>query len=167
VTPTITGPTMTQPKVDGGALFAVGAGADVSFALVPKGNGSVNVFAGVSGADARVVANTQGAATDVNLNLIPRGTGKILINGVEAVTVSLPQTLLFKTLTTPIINGAQFSGNLAVDLGGGANGTVGVKVSPPATATSAGTPGQWASDTGFHYVCVGPNVWMRSPIATW
>lgn len=38
-------------------------------------------------------------------------------------------------------------------------------VGVPATATSSGTAGQVAMDTGFLYVCVATNVWRRVAIA--
>lgn len=40
-------------------------------------------------------------------------------------------------------------------------------VNVPATATSSGTPGQVAYDTGFFYVCVSVNVWRKVAIASW
>ena len=37
----------------------------------------------------------------------------------------------------------------------------------PATASSAGTKGQIAYDTGFIYVCTATNTWKRAALATW
>lgn len=37
----------------------------------------------------------------------------------------------------------------------------------PATATSAGTVGQWAADVSYLYVCVATNVWRRTAIVAW
>lgn len=42
-----------------------------------------------------------------------------------------------------------------------------MKVDVPATATSTGTAGQWAADTGYLYVCVAANTWRRTAIASW
>jgi len=38
---------------------------------------------------------------------------------------------------------------------------------PPATATSAGTTGTITWDSGFLYVCINTDVWVRTPLATW
>lgn len=40
-------------------------------------------------------------------------------------------------------------------------------VGAPATASSTGTAGTIAYDTGFIYVCIATNTWLRAPIATW
>lgn len=44
-----------------------------------------------------------GSDTNVSLNLVPKGTGKILIDGIEAVSLSSTQTLSNKTLSNPTI----------------------------------------------------------------
>lgn len=38
-------------------------------------------------------------------------------------------------------------------------------VPAPATAASAGIPGQWAYDTGYIYICIAANSWKRVAIA--
>jgi hypothetical protein len=43
----------------------------------------------------------------------------------------------------------------------------GKKVAAPASAAAAGTAGNWATDTGFIYVCTATNTWKRVAIATW
>lgn len=42
-----------------------------------------------------------------------------------------------------------------------------MKVDVPTTATSTGTAGQWAADTGYLYVCVAANTWRRAAITAW
>lgn len=44
---------------------------------------------------------------------------------------------------------------------------VGVKVAVPASASSAGTPGQWAADSQYLYICTDTDTWLRAEIATW
>lgn len=44
---------------------------------------------------------------------------------------------------------------------------VGIKVSVPASATAAGSPGQWAADSSWIYVCTATNTWVRAALATW
>ncbi len=38
---------------------------------------------------------------------------------------------------------------------------------PPASPTSLGTPGQYAADADYFYVCVAPNEWLRAPLQSW
>ncbi len=38
---------------------------------------------------------------------------------------------------------------------------------PPATAASAGTTGTITWDSGFLYVCISPDTWVRTALATW
>lgn len=42
-----------------------------------------------------------------------------------------------------------------------------LRVTPPATATSAGTQGQWSDDGAYFYICTGINIWKRVSIAGW
>lgn len=37
----------------------------------------------------------------------------------------------------------------------------------PSSAADAGLPGQMSWDADYWYVCVAPNTWKRTPIATW
>jgi hypothetical protein len=62
------------------------------------------------------------------------------------------KTLVSPTITgTPTVNGAVVASQVAV----------------PASATATGSPGQWAADTGFVYVCVAANQWRRAALETW
>ncbi len=45
--------------------------------------------------------------------------------------------------------------------------TVGLRVTPPAAATSPCTSGAWAADDSFLYLCHAANTWKRVAIATW
>lgn len=42
-----------------------------------------------------------------------------------------------------------------------------MRTSVPATATSTGTVGQWASDANFFYVCHATNTWRRVALVSW
>lgn len=44
---------------------------------------------------------------------------------------------------------------------------ISMKVPVPATATSGGQAGQWASDGSYLYVCTATNTWRRVAVATW
>jgi hypothetical protein len=40
-------------------------------------------------------------------------------------------------------------------------------VDTPSSASDTGTKGQYSFDTSFFYICVAPDTWMRTAIATW
>lgn len=42
-----------------------------------------------------------------------------------------------------------------------------IVVAAPATATSAGSPGQIAFDSTHFYVCIASNSWVRATLASW
>jgi len=42
-----------------------------------------------------------------------------------------------------------------------------IVVAAPATATSAGSPGQIAYDATHFYVCIASNSWVRATLASW
>lgn len=44
---------------------------------------------------------------------------------------------------------------------------LGLKVGVPASAAATGTPGHWAADSSYIYVCIATDTWMRAAIATW
>jgi hypothetical protein len=44
---------------------------------------------------------------------------------------------------------------------------VGTKVAVPASATATGTPGQWAADASYLYVCTATDTWKRTALSTW
>lgn len=47
------------------------------------------------------------------------------------------------------------------------NSTVSELVSAPASATAAGTAGQFAYDASYVYVCVATDTWVRAALSTW
>jgi len=44
---------------------------------------------------------------------------------------------------------------------------VALRVAAPMTATSACTPGVWASDDSYYYICSAVDTWRRAAIAAW
>jgi len=46
-------------------------------------------------------------------------------------------------------------------------GILGVRVDVPATATSTGTPGMWASDGSHAYFCHATDTWVRVALGSW
>ena len=44
---------------------------------------------------------------------------------------------------------------------------VSLRIAVPPTSSSACTPGVWAMDTSFYYVCVGLNSWRRVTLSIW
>lgn len=57
-------------------------------------------------------------------------------------------------------------GNVAVSRGG-AWRSVSSRTTAPATASSTGTAGDWAYDSGYIYICTATNTWKRVAVATW
>ena len=49
----------------------------------------------------------------------------------------------------------------------GASDVVTTKVPVPASASSAGIPGQWAIDSSGLYICMAANTWLRADLASW
>lgn len=56
-------------------------------------------------------------------------------------------------------------GSATVTTGGG--GGVGGYVSPPSSATSTCTTGQYSADSSYFYICEATNTWLRTSIVTW
>ena len=44
---------------------------------------------------------------------------------------------------------------------------VGTRVSVPLASTDPCTPGNWAADTTYYYLCVAPNTWRRAALTSW
>jgi hypothetical protein len=44
---------------------------------------------------------------------------------------------------------------------------VSLRVAVPATATAVCSPGVWAADSGFYYLCIAANSWKRVGLVTW
>jgi hypothetical protein len=90
----------------------------------------------------------------VNLwNITNAGTGSPITLGASSAS---GDTNVSVNLTTKGSGTLQANGN-----------PIGVKVSVPATASSAGVPGQFAADGSFVYICTATNTWLRSPLTTW
>jgi hypothetical protein len=83
-------------------------------------------------------------------------------NVTMAVNSSATPTIEFDATTATINGDATVTGNLEVQ----ANFSVPSPTIPPAS-TSPGNQGEIAWDANFIYVCIAPNTWRRSPLATW
>ncbi len=66
-----------------------------------------------------------------------------------------------------ILKPASFATDIPTQLLPDADGTVGIKVAVPSTATSAGVLGMWAADDSFAYFCTGTSKWRRVAVAAW
>ena len=44
---------------------------------------------------------------------------------------------------------------------------LGMRASAPSTSSSSCSPGMWASDSNFYYVCVSQNTWLRTALSSW
>ena len=47
------------------------------------------------------------------------------------------------------------------------DGILAIRVAVPATASSAGEPGMWASDASFLYTCHATDTWVRVALGSW
>ncbi len=102
------------------------------------------------------------------------------VAGMTPLTIGKTVVLLFADANVTIANSSPFA--LAGAFNSSANAVLCLRydgslwrelfrypnfVAAPATATSAGTPGQYAYDSGYIYICIAANTWLRAPIATW
>ena len=103
-----------------------------------------------------------GGDAAISINLIPKGVGTVNANGVPMLTTTGSQPMSNKTITASTI---PVTGVL--DSGTTYNA---VKVPTPATATTAGKPGQWAASATHHYSYSGDGTthsWRRTPHQAW
>ena len=136
---------------------AASADANVGVSITTKGTGTLtlggagvtNILAGSSGAVSAQFSSPASAVNYLSINSAATGA-KVSVAATGSDTdVSL-------NLTSKGSGTVQANGN-----------PVGVKVAVPATASSAGVPGQWAADSSYHYDCIATNTWVRSAVATW
>jgi len=150
----------SNSALGGVQLSAAGSDPNISMIVYPKGTGGFFLFSDTAGVSPRLGVNGPDANIDLNLN--PKGSGTVKASGATVVTTTQAQALSNKTLTNPTVNAATMAGNVTID------GHAITRVVPaPTTATSAGKVGDIAGDSGFLYVCIATNSWMRAPIATW
>jgi hypothetical protein len=112
--------------------------------LWPKGNAQVSIYAD-AGFSPSIYAT--GADANPNLTLSCKGTGIVKVGALQVETKGHTHT--------------------AADVVGARSWAA-----VPASAAAAGTAGQEAYDTGFHYICVttgaaGLAAWKRTPLTTW
>lgn len=132
-----------------------------------------------------VVLNPDGSDATVDLNLGPRGTA----GWVKMITSAGATVARFGGITSPVnyftiapsvsgsallLAAAGSDANVSIDITPKGSGTVrvagnpvGVKVAVPASATATGTPGQWAANASWFYVCTAANTWVRAALASW
>lgn len=134
---------------DNQALKIVGAASAVNYLQVTNAaaGGSVDIAA-------------KGSDTNIALRLIPKGSQRVYCY------LESGAAFLFQAQGAATDVGFNF-----VTKGAGtvqANGNpVGVKVAVPASATATGTPGQWAADSSWVYICTATNTWVRAALASW
>lgn len=168
------------------SISAAGADGSINLDLVPKGAGQVQangVPVVTTSGTAALTNKTLTAPTITNPridNIYDTSTGARSVKFLSA-SASAVNPLIFTSSNTgndptvglldPAFGGDTNCGINFLTNGSGtvkANGSpVGVKVAVPATATSAGVPGQWAADASYHYVCTATNTWRRAALSTW
>lgn len=168
-------PTGQAPLIvvsDGGA-----SGANNSLGISPKGTGGVRINA-PTGQSAKLISDAQnpGADPSVNLNFITRGTGVSVVqaNGVQVETKGHTHTVAQVTGAESTANKGAANGYAPLDAASKvpAANLPARWVAVPASATAAGTAGDVAYDSGFHYICVttgaaGAALWKRIALTAW
>jgi len=186
---TIVSPTISNPAISGTAaapakISASGTDPNVGLVLQTRGTGAFGIKDGAGGSLLNIIPTPSGTSwlqinngagatpkvaiaakgatgVVVGLELNSQAGGPVTINGVPLIETNTVATLTNKTLTTPTIT------NPTVTDGTINGNPFGEKVAPPATATSPGKQGQFATDAQWLYVCHNTNVWFRCAIATW
>lgn len=157
-TTTLTNKTLTSPKVGSGILDTNGA----TLLAVTGAASAVNyVRLGNRAANFDPFLGCEGTSTNVGLQVNPKGAGPVSIYCTAGNTPTIKafgaDANVNLNLTTQAAGVVQANGN-----------PVGVKVAvPAASATATGTPGQWAADASWFYVCTAANTWVRAALATW
>lgn len=131
-TETFTNKTLTAPKI-----------ADLGFIADPSGNEYLIFDQVASAVNEITIANAAttgnptitatGGDTNISLNLVAKGTGKVLVGGLEVVTISGSQTLTNKTLTNPTMT----TPSLGVATGTSFNSITGLASAAPLVAGTA------------------------------
>lgn len=107
----------------------------------------------------------------------PAGTASVpgakLTSGV---TLTAPQAgalefvgddLFFSVTTGPTRKTVAFTDTNITGTAQGLSSFTGLVVTAPAAATDACTPGQYAIDGSYFYICQATNTWLRAAIVTW
>ncbi|WP_368762132.1 hypothetical protein [Klebsiella pneumoniae] len=149
---TITVPSASLPYIAMGIPAYVASGSSTSF------TGATRVY--------RRVMNSNGTATNQYiLDAVVGAAGDTLVINQAQITgyvVKGDVTFNNVTVSTVTASGLIKAGSMTVN-----GNTVGSMVAVPASATASGSPGQWAADASYLYVCVASNTWRRIAIASW
>ncbi|WWD14366.1 tail fiber protein [Klebsiella phage RareGolfball] len=149
---TITVPTESLPYIAMGIPAYVESGSSTSY------SGSTRVYSRVMNSDGT-------ASNQYILDAVVGAAGDTLVinqSKISGYVVKGDVTFNNVTVSTVTASGLIKAGRITV----GEN-TVGSIVAVPASATALGTPGQWAVDASYLYVCVASNTWRRVAVASW
>jgi hypothetical protein len=176
-------PDATQPA----HIVLVPVGGNVYIA--PSGEGIGNLTAPLAGNQVVTAGNVVTLNNKTYLNATFTGTflhqttgGKKAFSSIAAATaVNGIEINAAETGSRPLIRAVGDDPNVGITIetkgtgvlrvntaGSATRGTLGVKVDVrPASATDPGTPGDWAADNDFIYVCVAADTWRRAALQTW
>jgi hypothetical protein len=155
--------TVTGPGTDTGTVYAIATAAG-GFALIGETDGAsgVSVYANAYGAGGvgvqSVVASSTGIAVvaigdlGTSVQALPGSTGRGV--HIDAPAGYSGEPILFEVNSTEVF---------AV----GASGRPRFVSTPPSSASDTGTTGEIAWDSGFLYLCIATDTWVRAAVATW
>jgi hypothetical protein len=96
-----------------------------------------------------------------------RNTGLFEVTGISLVNLTTTQINSFASIAPEGTVAYDTTKNRLIVSTGSVAESVATSVTAPSTATSAGVPGQFASDSSYIYVCTALNTWKRASIAAW
>lgn len=181
---TMTNKTLTSPKVD--ALYDTGGAPAIALAATASGVNYLTVT-GSAAAGASTSISATGTDSSVAVNVFTKGTGAINMrsstNGVVlqalpvASGVNYVQVSNATTGNPAKVSAVGSDASIGINLvpkGAGQvqidGNTASARVSVPASATSAGKPGQWSADSSYIYKYIGDGTthsWVRAAAAAW
>jgi hypothetical protein len=148
--------------VTNGSVLA--ANFQVGYTITGTGIPAGTTITAISGATLTLSANA--TATNAAATLTVAGNSAISYNVQQALEVLHDSRNIYHNQIDSGIAGAATVQQAFKSLKTLVDGKATI-VSVPASASATGTAGQIAYDSGYLYVCVAANTWLRAPIATW
>lgn len=156
----------------GATVFTITEGATATV----SGNSTGMLFAYVSGSGMLTVGHNvtvscngcaaQSGVTSFPADSVPIATWSVTNGSLDAAGGQDYRAVLGtkNVIAGPGVSASDTNGNTVVGVD---TSLVGLRVSPPSSATSACQAGAWSFDSNYFYVCVAANTWRRSQLSSW